>query len=564
MYSDQHVGNADRYGVRGSLTIKPADGIENNTVVDYFSADETNTAAVIWNVDPTQLTTLPVGVIYSPALDQIVFSGAWNAYLAGHPKADPNGLPAFLLEQRSRGPFTIDSQGSNSFRADNLVTTNITTIDIGGNTLKNVLGYGHFKYDNPNASFGVPYVVNNQFSNVATNEQFSEELQWQAKAFDDKLNYTTGFFYNRETSDNSVLTDVIEFLPFQPDFNVHHIWGIKSKTYAAYAQGTYDLSDATGLHGLAATLGARYTNEKVALANRPGDDGYIPALTDPTQAVNQEQTFKNVSWVARLEEQLNDQVLIYTTVRKAYRNGGYNGVIAPVIGDGTDGGVSYKTQTVTDVELGFKFEGHLGEMPTRLNLAGFNSWIKDDQRVAYTFDNFGNPGAITVNVPKARVRGVEFDSNIRLTQWLEIGAVANYTDAEFTDDKVSILGRPPVEFGTYPYAPEFSGSVFAELTFPVAAAMQLTVRGEEYYQSSMFFSSTGNLNPGSELPEYATTNFQVGLENPDAGWSVVANLKNAFNRVYYTGGVSALQLFQVASTVPGAPRTLRVEARYKF
>ena len=43
-----------------------------------------------------------------------------------------------------------------------------------------------------------------------------------------------------------------------------------------------------------------------------------------------------------------------------------------------------------------------------------------------------------------------------------------------------------------------------------------------------------------------------------------AHLKNAFNRVYYVGGIATGELFQFNTVVPGSPRTFFVDARFKF
>ena len=54
------------------------------------------------------------------------------------------------------------------------------------------------------------------------------------------------------------------------------------------------------------------------------------------------------------------------------------------------------------------------------------------------------------------------------------------------------------------------------------------------------------------------------LEDQARGWSVSANVKNAFNRVYYVGGEALGLLFQDNMADVGDPRTYSVGARYKF
>ena len=85
-----------------------------------------------------------------------------------------------------------------------------------------------------------------------------------------------------------------------------------------------------------------------------------------------------------------------------------------------------------------------------------------------------------------------------------------------------------------------------------------------YAQKHTYFVGTGSLIPNAVLPGYKLVNFRLGIEDSKAGWSLSANLKNAFNRTYYVGGEALGQLFQINMANPGDRRTISVEARYKF
>ena len=215
-------------------------------------------------------------------------------------------------------------------------------------------------------------------------------------------------------------------------------------------------------------------------------------------------------------------------------------------------------------ELGVKYQGNIGEIPARLNLTGYDMWISDAQRG--TFAVIANtPAAITVNVPRAEVTGLEFDGQLRPAPWLTLGGSVNYTDARYTQNQVSIEAAPPVAFGTYPDAPRWSGTAFAEADFPVFQGdLTASFRTDMYAQTGTWFTGIGNIDPGARYPGYALVNFRVGLEDESAGWSISATIKNAFDRVYYVGGESLGPLFQLDTVTPGNPRTFSFELRYKF
>jgi iron complex outermembrane receptor protein len=411
---------------------------------------------------------------------------------------------------------------------------------------------------------GIPYGIddNGNIGNINETRQFSEELQIVGKALGNNLSYVTGVYFSAEKNLNITGSRLFDFPPLLTlQTNTSQA---RNRTIAGYAQGTYDLSTATGIEGLGVTLGARYTREKIKIKILPGDISF----TDPPAQIarydfDQSKSYGNLSWTGGIQYQVNPNLLLYTVTRRSYRNGGFNGVVRPVPGLGNQGGNGYGRETVTDVELGAKYQGRIADLPFRLSAALYNNWIKQAQRVAYTLVG-GSPAAVTVNVPEARVKGFELDGQISPSSWLRLGGAVNYTDAKFTDNRVSVSGGAPVEFGTYPDTPEWSGSVFGEVSAPISGDLSASLRSDVYAQSSTFFSSTGNLNPGTKLPSYTLVNFRLAIEDDKAGWSLAANLKNAFKEVYYVGGVGLGELFQFNTAVPGDPRTFLIEARFRF
>jgi iron complex outermembrane receptor protein len=575
LYTGSDVGGFDRYGVRGSLSLHLGE-FKNDVVVDFASYYGGNTAAAISSLVPA--AAIPSAYLFAGgAVSDATFTqfalaegappgtnlaGAWAAYVASHPGTNPNGIAAVLATQLKNGPFIVDSNGPNYTRNSNTVASDIATYDINSDLqFKNVLGFVHTNNTSAADADGTPYTIDTPILGVDGHD-YSEEAQLIGKAFDRNLNYVTGIYYSHEHEINNLTSLLLQLPPFVPTAPQVNAWDQKDATYAVYGQGTYDLTSATGIEGLGATLGARYTSEKVQYKTQPNDQNYEGALTNPAESTNQDRTSRNLSWTAGLQEQFNPNLLGYLVARRSYRDGGFNGAVAPYIGLGSSGGNAYATETLTDAEVGFKFQGLVASMPVRANIAGYVDWILNDQRVAYTIVNLA-PAAISVNVPRAHVEGIEFDGQINPLSWLQLGLTYNYTDAKFTNNVAYVQGAPTL-FGTYPDTPKYSGSVFSQVTVPIHDTLSGTVRGEVYSQALNYMSSTANLNPGAVLPSYAITNFLVGVEDSKQGWTVNAVLKNAFNRVYYVGGAPVGNLLGINSVVPGDPRTFAVELRYKF
>src|SRR3546814_585283 len=225
------------------------------------------------------------------------------------------------------------------------------------------------------------------------------------------------------------------------------------------------------------------------------------SFTDPpaqqaTYLPYQSKTYRNFSWTLGLQEQVNSNLMIYVVSRHSPRNGGYNGFVKPLPGLSNVGGSGYAAEKATDIELGVKYQGYIADLPTRLNIAVYNMWIKNAQRG--TFAVIKNaPAALTVNVPRGKVTGFEVDGQVNPASWFSIGGSVTYTNARYTDNLVSIQGAAPVAFGTYPDAPKWSGTAFAEATMPIGQNLTASLRGDMFATTSNPFTGIGTSSPGT-------------------------------------------------------------------
>ena len=560
------VGDVRRRAGRLSLTIKPNANLSNDLVVDYLNSGGSSINGVIDNIYPTGSTNAPApaNFLFTPAIDSLFGPGAFASYVAAHPYVDPLGIVHFTDVQHKRGPYIISIDSPAFYRAKNLIMSNITTLQLGGeNRIRNIIGLTRLK-SKVGADFdGSPFDVDQRGaigSNINTH-QFSDELQIIGKALDRKLDYVAGVYYSNEKVSEYDLSAIFDLAPLLQPTNQINSGVTKRRSYAAYAQGTLDLGDLTKIRGLSVIAGARYTVEKVSLLHRP-DDVFV-LHSAPNYVTPQSDKFKKISWQFGLQEQVNPSLMIYATTRRSFRSGGFNFFAAPIVGLGNSGGSEYALEQATDVELGAKYQGHLGGVPARFNIAAYNLWIDNIQRATYV-QIAGSPGVITVNVPKTKIQGAEFDAFIRPASWLSLGGSLNYTDAKFTSNLVKVLGNPAVAFGPFPDVAKWSGNVYADISAPVGPGLRSSLRGDYYSQSSTYYSSTADtLNPGTKLPGYGLFNLRAGLDS-DKGWSVAAIVKNVTNKVYYVGGFALGSLFTLNTVLPGSPRTFLGEVRFRF
>lgn len=590
LYNNQRVGKIDRTGGRVSISSKIG-ALSNDFVFDYFRSRSENTTATISGLLPFtgggagNPPFVPAEFLYAgvatPAARSTgiatlaAFTGAsppaaaafYDAYFAD-PRHPPTGLTQALTDQLARGPYTVNSSGRNIYNADNYIVTNATALDLSDSTkIRNIFGYTNLKSALSHNSNGVPYgvgeagpggVVGGREGIVNKTRQISNEIQIVGSLFSDNLSYVTGVYFQDQRTDsllNSYFFDIL--FGGQTQFNDARL---NYRTYAAYGQGTYKLNDA----GLAITAGLRYTSERDKIKTLPTDSIRI-ALGEPAPAgfdYDQHKIFNKLSYQFGIQDQVNSNTLLYATTRRAYKSGGFNSQVAPFAGSAAQGGNAFDAEQVSDLEVGAKYQGSVAGVPVRVSTALFYNWIKNGQRTAYTVIN-GSPSTVTTNVPTAHVYGVELDGQIRPVSWLTLGGTFIYLHSRYSNGQVFVVGTEQL-FDRVPDAPQVTGTAFMNVSVPVSGGLAVIGGSSVYYQTKSFTSPRSLNFAGTTLPGYVVVDFRLGLEDENAGWSLNANLKNAFDRVYYVGGLAAGEVYQVNSLVVGSPRTMTVEARFKF
>lgn len=590
IFNGKKLGSLRTATGRASLTLRPSSDFENTTVFQYGKQGGTNTGLKAFSIynngatgpDGTPLSSA-VSDFYSPAGFEATFGpGSWSQYIAANPgivRSQPNalqtGLPGFLPYLKTLPFYSTVSLEENRHRATVYFGTNTTSYEVGSNiTLKNILGYSYSHTLDDQPQLGIPYGAQytgnlnlGQFGNDVKSKSFSEELQLQGKALNDRLDFIVGGYYQK--SSQSI------FYP-QTYYNVYPLPGVNgpygfgntsdykntNTSKAIFAQATYDFSDA-GLNGLSLTGGLRYTWEKVTLKH----------LTRSTNRNGEFQSldFKKPSWEVGLTYQATPELLTYIKTRGSWRSGGLNGNAAPIDAPASGGGNQFSPETVKDVEAGAKFSGRVLGRPASLNVAVYKMWIKNVQRfltptvcdpdlgVCYSL-------AVTATVPSAKVQGIEIDGTINPASWLTIGGSFAYTDAKFSNNVALLYGVDYV-FNPYPDTPKVSGSAFMRVALPVSSDLgDMSLRGDVYAQSAQYFSANaGSSMPQTRLPAYTLVNARYEWRNiAGSSFSFSAFVRNLLDEKYYSGGLAEGASFGANGAAVGRPRMFGAEVRLDF
>jgi iron complex outermembrane receptor protein len=577
LYYNQNQGVVARESGRVSLTVTPFEDFKNTTVYELDQSGGNSAGDSLYSVNQCgeSYHGIPLAcsaaALFSPSLDQAIgVPGAWAAYLKANPKAYPGGITAFLkyIKQIQQGNFwDVDSVISPYHYGKDYYLANTTTYDVAPEVqLKNIFGYSGSNFHDNVSETGNPYLVqatqdftNGYSGNRIQENSLSDELQAQGKLFDNSLTYIVGAYYQD--------LDTYTFYP-QTYFNIPPILnatGFQSNFYnddtteAIFAQGTYDLSRATGVQGLSFTGGYRYTWEQLKEHQLPGSDDY--GIGESSQHLS----FSNPSWTVELSYQMNPDLLFYIEGRRSWRSGGINGVAPQVNANAAGAGDFFGSEYTRDVEAGMKFGGLVLGHPATLNIALYNQWIDNVQRAEFPTVG-GHSIAVTINVPSAEVSGIEADASIQPVDWLHLGASGALTDPRFTSGNALIFGTEYV-FDSYADTPRASGDIYATVDLPVADNIGLmSIRGDIYGQTGQYFSNNNfSIIPGTALPGY-------GLVNLRYDWhaifgtklSFAAFVNNLLNKGYYVGGLAQGASLGLNAVALGYPQMFGVEFRYNF
>ncbi|MCB2114518.1 MAG: TonB-dependent receptor [Parvularculaceae bacterium] len=386
-------------------------------------------------------------------------------------------------------------------------------------------------------------------------DQISQEFRFVSD-LDGPLNFTSGFYFrDRDSAVARLLTCaacVAVTSPPSAELAAERNRS-QSRQYSGFVELTFDMTDRLRLIG-----GVRYVNETltanleqndvVALIPRfDGMGNLIPwTETDPIGFVNildnltltgfgTEFEFKLDRFLPRggVEYDVTDNVLFYTNAAVGARNGGVGTALSALGVSGGDPDVFFDNllfdeDSVFSVDGGFKSEWRDGDITANLGL--FYTRYNDTQIQVNT------PVNNTINGPKQRIIGLEFESTYRVSDSLSTFFNAAAMDAEFTENQL-ISGAPagaPATFfdlmkGNRPVnAPKFTMATGYSFSHPIGAGnLNLTSSGSFQYIGRRN-SSVENYK-STELDPLTSLNLRLGIENDV--WSLNVFATNLLNDI---------------------------------
>lgn len=331
--------------------------------------------------------------------------------------------------------------GQGNFEAfDTQLDTAGVTInwELGNHTITSLTGYAQMTYaDSPDGD-RTPLEVLNTISSQPDEDyqQLSQELRIASPA-GGQFEYIAGVFvlHTEQDINNTSTTNLAAIGQSSAPFSNWIITDQKSDTYAVFGQLTWNWAE-----GWTVTVDGRFTYEEKAARQIefPAFAYTLTPLPEPlppglrTHDISQDREEKDFSPGLTLKWSPNRDAMVYGTVRKGFKGGGFDAQANLSQADIVDN-FQYGAEQVIAFELGAKLT--LADGAIRLNAALFRSDFEDLQ-VSVVDNTSATTGLVFTrvgNAAKAVSQGAELDVTWRPLRNLKFLGALGYLDATYAD-----------------------------------------------------------------------------------------------------------------------------------
>lgn len=486
-------------------------------------------------------------------------------------------------------PWKVETDVDSEEYVRNTFASNTTEFEINDSlTIKNIFGYRKVIFETATdvdgtafpgwgtPTLGAPGVTTNPDPSEFKSEFFSDEIQLLGNAFDERLEWIAGLYWSK--------TDGTQDYKVQQAPNTYDM-GVSTainKSKGAFGEATWHFSEAWSV-----TAGVRKSWDEREMTLSKWDDlartnctmaGTTMSVCERTVS----EDFDANTWRASVNFKPTDDILLYGSVSKGYRAGGFNtrGV--------NDASLEpFDPELVTTYEIGNKADWDIGGMALRSNIAVY--WQDyEDIHLTAAFDENGTVGTRTENAGKAVIKGAEFDFTLLPTDNLQLTLSYSYVDAEYKDKQDMIGGvlKDTSSSSVFTYIPEQSLTFSTTYTLPVDSSLgEMSLMASVYWQDKMYTSTLinefanmeGRFTPSwtdedvaaatdfSTQDSYEVWNLRFDWRSVmGSNFDVAAFVNNAGDEQYVLGGLNVINSGGYGGYMYGAPRTYGGSLRYTF
>ena len=415
--------------------------------------------------------------------------------------------------------------------------------DFGWATLTAITGYINFKREFYIDADAAP-TSDAEFNQNDAVSQFSQEIRLAGDT--SGIAWLGGLYYSWDRVHSYTPGTLVDSFGLDAFIESRQI----TNSAAVFGQAKWPLTDQLTL-----TTGLRLTYEDRSYIG--GTDFVIPGLGIHIPATHQDDKIfdRNVSWHGGLDYKPNDSTLLYISIARATKSGGFfNGITTQ-----NEALAPYKPETLTDYEAGVKAQF----FDNTLQVDGSAFYYDYTDLQAQTFTNVGAVSLIKLsNIHKATIYGIDLG-----TTWIPVSGLTLRGG----------LGLLHTRLGNFPFA-----TAGGPLTMPVGNklpdAPDVTFTGLSRYEHPLTDDYLGSIQFEAK---YADSSFKEALNTPylftdqnwvfdgriavstiDSNWELAFWIKNIFDEQHVvTATDDGLGMgYRIFNT----PRTLGFTLSHKF
>jgi len=454
-------------------------------------------------------------------------------------------------------------------------------------TLRNILSYRKDETVTPIDFDSLP-VEDLDVPAIYENEQLSEELQLIYES--DRMSGVAGLYWLDANAFNTfdvILAQLGAVLdPPLPGLNANTYGDVDTKSWAAYADFSFDVSDTVSL-----SVGGRYTvDERTShvlrttylLGASPALGGTGVPLVVTSDFLGSRE-FKEFTPRASVSWQPNDDQNLYLTYSEGFKGGsfdprGQTSAAPDLNGDGTVDDdeifdfMAFDPEFVDSYEVGLKSSWLGGRVKT--SIAFFMADYTDVQIPgSFGFDSDGDGIndtfiGITSNAADADMTGIEFEGTALLGDAFTLSWAIGTLDAEF-NEFIDATNTDVADERVFQNTPDLTAS--ATLTYQ--NSMDLFGKSGTFFaigSGSHRDDASQFESPNTDLDQPAFTLWDLSLvwEDDDGQWRVGLHGKNLSDEEYKVAGYNfpapTLGLEGSVTAFYGNPRTITGTVEYRF
>ena len=464
-------------------------------------------------------------------------------------------------------------------------------------TLTSISGFDYGRWYEKSDDGGLPITArlddpNTYFSSV---NAFSQEIR-VASHDTGALGWLAGLYYGRESVhatvqfhffDGYLGTFVLPSGATLFGFDEYNNFDQIKVSKAAFFNTTFSLTPTVTLRA-----GARFTRDDISIDNFYALEGGLTAASagfapdggttlwtqtipfSSTASYNQYSTSlspqagvnptltqnnNNVSVKAGADWKPTDEVLVYVSFSQGYRGAAFNGQAFNAPAE-----LNFAApEKLNSYEIGMK--SALWSHRAEFNVAAFHYDYRNQQFLdAFALPGGAGTGFHTVNAPKSRVDGAEFELRARATQDLELRAGLGLLSSKYVEltlHGVDLSGNRLIQ------APNYNASVGVDWRFAHLAAGDFRAMVDANFYGKQFFDAPNTERIAQD--SYGVGNARVSFESASKpGFAVGAWIKNITNRQYLAYGLAQRDPSQGGLgfdyALVGEPRTYGGDVSYRF